>query len=67
MFKQHYDDIPRYIKQVYGDIFPQVENNIPIKNMLMPLQKNTMKIDTSNTTQSDGEYNFLYRGEKCMK
>ena len=32
MFKQHYDDIPRYTKQVYGDKFPQIEINIPIKN-----------------------------------
>ena len=31
MFKQHYDDIPRYIKEVYGDRFPQIEINIPIK------------------------------------
>ena len=30
MFKHHYDDIPRYTKQVYGDKFPQVELNIPI-------------------------------------
>ena len=40
MFKQHYDDIPRYINEVYGDRFPQIEINIPIKNMLIPLQKN---------------------------
>ena len=31
MFKQHYDDIPRYTKQVYGDIFPHIDMNIPIK------------------------------------
>ncbi len=67
MFKQHYDDIPRYIKEVYGDRFPQIEINIPIKKMLIPLQKNIIEIDTSNTTQFDGEYNFLYRGEKYMK
>ena len=35
--------------------------------MLMPLQNNIIKIDTSNTTQIYGEYNFLYRGEKHMK
>ena len=33
MFKQHYDDIPRYIEQVYGDRFQQIELNIPIKEM----------------------------------
>ena len=33
MFKQHYDDMPRYIKQVYGDRFPQIETNIPINNV----------------------------------
>ena len=64
MFKQHYDDIPRHIKYVYGDRFPQVKINIPIKKMLIPLQKNIIEIDTSNTTQFDGEYNFLFRGEK---
>ena len=31
MLKQHYDDIPRYTKQVYGDKFPQIEMRIPIK------------------------------------
>ena len=31
MFKQHYDDIPRYIKEVYGDRFPQIPITIPIK------------------------------------
>ena len=31
MFKQHYGDIPRYIKEVYGDRFQQIEINIPIK------------------------------------
>ena len=67
MFKQHYDDIPRYTKQVYGDILPQIDMNIPIKRMLMPLQKNKIEIDTSNTTQFDGESNFLYSGEKYMK
>ena len=35
--------------------------------MLIPLQKNIIEIDTSNTAQFDGEYNFLYRGEKYMK
>ena len=33
----------------------------------MPLQRNVIEIDTSNTTQFDGEYNFLCRGEKYMK
>ena len=66
MFKQHYDYIPRYTKQVYGDKFPQIERNISIKKMLMPSQKNITEIDTSNTTQFDGEYKFLYRGEKYM-
>ena len=37
MFKQHYEDIPRYTKQVYGDRYPQIEMNIPIKTILMPL------------------------------
>ena len=67
MFKQHYDDIPRYTKPTYGDKFPQININIPIKTMLVPLQKNIIEIDTSNTTQCDGEYNFLYRGAKYMK
>jgi len=35
--------------------------------MLVPLQKNIIEIDTSNTTQFDGEYSFLYRGANCMK
>ena len=59
MLKQHYDDIPRYTKRVYGDRFPHVEMNIPIKIMLMPMNKNIIEIDTKNTTQIDGEYNFL--------
>ena len=33
----------------------------------MPLQKNIKQIDTSNATQFDGEYSFLYRGNKYMK
>ena len=33
MFKRHYDDIPRYAKQIYGDKFQQIEMNIPIKNV----------------------------------
>jgi hypothetical protein len=33
----------------------------------MPLQKKILEIDTSNTTQFDGEYSFLYRDEKYMK
>ena len=49
MFKQHYDGIPRYTKRVYGNTFPQLEINIPIKAVLMPLQK--IEIDTSNTIQ----------------
>ena len=40
VFKQHYDDIPRHTKQAHGDKFPQIEMHIPIKQMLMPLQKN---------------------------
>ena len=67
MLKQHYDDIPRYAKQVYGDRFQQIEMNMPTKKMLVRLQKNTTEIDTSNTTQFDGEYNLRYRGEKYMK
>ena len=67
MLRQHYDGIPRYTKQVYGDKFPHIDMNIPIKHMLMPLQKNIIDIDASNTTHFDGEYNFLYRGEKYMK
>ena len=35
--------------------------------MLIPLQKKIIQIDASYTTQFDGEYNFLYRGEKNMK
>ena len=35
--------------------------------MLIPLNKNIIEIDTSNTTQFDGEYNFLYRGENIGK
>ena len=31
MLKQHYDAIPRYTKQVYGDRLPQIEIKIPIK------------------------------------
>jgi len=31
MFRQHYDDIPRYTKQVYGDKIPQREMDMPIK------------------------------------
>ena len=31
MFKQHYDDIPRYTKQVDGDRFAQIDMNIPSK------------------------------------
>ena len=58
MFKQHYDDIPRYTKQVYGDRFPQIEMSIPIKKMLMALQKKVIEVDTSNTTQVDGAYIF---------
>ena len=65
MFKQHYDDIPSYTKQVYE--FQQIRMNIQIRNMLMPLQRNLGEIDTSNTTQFDGECNCLYRGEKCLK
>ena len=67
MFEQHYDDIPRYTKQVYGDKFPQIEMHIPIRKMLMPLQQNIIAIDTCDTTQFDGEYSLLYRGDKYMK
>ena len=67
MSKQHYDDIPRYTKQVYGDKFPQIEMNIPIKKMLMPLQKNMIEIGSSSTAQFAGGYKFLFRGEKHMK
>ena len=35
--------------------------------MFIPLQNNIIEIDTSNTTQFDGEYNFLYICEKYMK
>ena len=70
MFKQHYDDIPRYTKRVYGDRVPQIEMKIQIKKMLMPLQKNIIEIieiETSSTTQFDGESNFLYTSDKYMK
>ena len=33
MFKQHYDGIPRYTKQVYGDKSPHIDINIPIKKI----------------------------------
>ena len=62
MFQQHYDDIPRYTKQVYGDRFPQIEMRIKVTKMLMPLQRKIIEIDTSNTTQFDGENNCLYMG-----
>ena len=67
MFKQHYDDILRYTKPVYGDKFQQININIPSKNMLVPLQKNIIEIDTRKTTQLDGEYSSQYRGKKYMK
>jgi len=67
MFKQQYDEVPRYTKQVNGDRFPQIEVNIPIKNMLMSLQHNIIGIDTSNTTQIYGECSFLYRCDKYVK
>ena len=67
MFKQHYDDIPRYTKQVNGDRFPQIYMHIPMQKMLMPLQRKIIVIDASNTTHFHGEYNFLYRGETYMK
>ena len=35
--------------------------------MLVPFRKNIIEIDTSDTTEFDGEYNFLYRGAKYMK
>ena len=54
MPKQHYYDLPRYTKQVYGGKFQQIDMHIPIKTMLMPSQKNIVEIDTSNTTQLDG-------------
>ena len=34
--------------------------------MLMPLQKNIIEIDISNTIQFDGEYNFLH-GDNYIK
>ena len=55
MFKQLCDDIPRYTKAIYGDKFPQINISIPIKIMLVPLQRNIIEIDTSKTTQFDGE------------
>jgi len=67
MFKQHYDDIPRYTKPVYSDRFQQININIPIEKILVPLQKNIKEIDTIKTTEFDGEYICLYRGEKTMK
>ena len=39
MFKQHYDEIARYTKEVYCDEFPRIEMNIQIKNMLLPLKE----------------------------
>ena len=65
MFKRHYDDIPRYTTQIYGDV-PTDRNAHTNKRMLMPLQRNMLEIDTSNTTQVDGEYKFLSRGDKYM-
>ena len=35
--------------------------------MLIPVQKKIIEIDTNDTTQFDGESNFLYRYEKHMK
>ena len=67
MFRQKYEDIPRYKELKSGDHFEQIEINLPIKKMLMPLKKNTIEINTSNTTKYDGEYNFLFRGQKYMK
>ena len=67
MFEQHYDDIPRYTKQVYGDKFPQIEMHIPIRKMLMPLQKNIIEMDTSNTTHSDGESIFYIEVISILK
>ena len=67
MFKQHYDDIPRYTKPIYGDKFQHIDINIPIIKMLVPLQENIIEIDTSDTTEFDGEYNLLYRGATYMK
>ena len=67
MYKRHHDDIPRYTRQVFGDKFPQIEMNIPSYKMLTPLQNSIIEIDTRNTTQFDGESNFLYRGDKYMK
>ena len=58
MFKQHYDDTPIYTKQVYGDKFQQIDTNIPIKNIVIQLQKNIIDIYTSEATQVDGEYSF---------
>ena len=53
MFSQCYDDIPRYTKQLSDDKFQQIEIDIPIKRMLMPLRKNIKEIDTSSTTHCD--------------
>ena len=39
MFKQHYDDIPRYTKPVYGDKFPQIDINTPIKKNVNTITK----------------------------
>ena len=33
MFRQQYDDLPRYTEQVYGDEFPQIKVNITIKHV----------------------------------
>ena len=41
MFRQHYEDIPRYTKQVHGDKFPQIEMNIP-KRLTQTIQHNLM-------------------------
>ena len=40
MLKKHYDDIPRYTKQVYGDIFPQIDMNIRIKTCYCRCKRN---------------------------
>ena len=39
ILKQDYADIRRYTKQVYGGKFPQMNINVPIKTLLIPLQK----------------------------
>ena len=50
MSKQHYDDIHRYTKPIYGDKFPQIDINIPIEKKTSTITKNIIEIDTNNNS-----------------